>query len=369
MFNSHKKMRLKLYCFILLLTVSMHSLAGAREAGQKKIASTLRSQIQNIQTVSLEVAATGQIVNLPTLSLPMHSAKLFSRSSGFITAIFADIGDKVGKGELLAIIDNPQIMAQEKKILADINAAKAELELNQLNFQRAEQLIADNLISGSDRDRLRLQVAKTQASITGLEAQLEENLSHQTLLEIRAPFAGYIVAKGLEVGDLASADSSQNDRYFFEIANTQRLRLSIRVPKNELGNIVVGNEVFANFIGYQSVTAKGRIMRLSQFIDEKSGTMLVEAEIDNRDYKLPAGLRGTVAINTNSDAKTNPVWSAPLSAISYHEGHDAVIGISNGEIKFHKVEIISKSSNRVTLRGSLDHVDKVVLNPNAFLME
>lgn len=363
------KVRIDLFCCIGLLCVSALTVASPKESFQKPNISERQSINRLLQTAELEIVNIERTVILPMLSQPLQSARLFSRVSGFITARYADIGDKVEKNEILATIDNPQLIAHEKKILADINEVESELELNQLNFKRAEQLVTDNLVSSSELDRLRILVSRAQARIASLKAELEGNLSRQSFLDIRAPFAGYIVAKRLEVGDLASADALQKERYFFEIANTIRLRLNIRVPQNEIRYIAVGDEVLANFTGYQNLSVKGHITRLSRAVDEQSGTMLVEAEIDNSDYNLPAGLRGAVSLKLSAGSKINKVWKAPLSAISYHNGHDAVVGVINGEIKFHKVDIVSKTKNSVLLRGDLNDVSKVVLNPNALLIE
>lgn len=370
MSSFNNKVRVNLICCcIALLVASAYSVAKSLGANQKTTISALPPLTRQLQTAELEIASNQRVVILPTLSLPLQSAKLYSRISGFIKTRYVDIGDKVKKDDLLATIDDPQVKAQEKKLLADIDEAKAELELTKLNDQRAEQLIADNLVSGAERDRLRILVSQAKARIASLRAELQNNRARQSFLEIRAPFAGYIVTKGLEVGDLVIADNSQQSRYLFEIANTLRLRLAIHVPQNEIRHIAPGDGVIAQFTGYQNLTVKGQISRVSQAVDEQSGTMLVEAEIDNSGYNLPAGLRGTVSLNISSDGNKNRVYKAPLSAISYHNGQDAVVGVNNGAVKFHPVDIVSKSQNSVLLRGDLNNVSKVVLNPNALLIE
>lgn len=356
-------------CYAGLLFVSTLTMAKPQKTDQKPVVSVQQTFIRQLQTAELEIAESARAVVLPMVSQPLQSAKLYSRISGYIKARYVDIGDQVKNNDLLATIDDPQIKAQEKKILADIDEAKAELDLDHLNYQRGLQLVADNLISESERDRLRIVETQAKARIDSLRAELEGNRSRQSFLEIRAPFDGYIVARGLEVGDLVNADNSQGARFFFEIANTARLRLNIHVPQNEIRYIAPGDEITANFTGYQNLTVKGRISRLSQALDSQSGTMLVEAEIDNREYNLPAGLRGTVSVKTSSGIYENRVFKAPLSAISYHNGHDAVVGLTNAELEFHKVDIVSTSQNGVLLRGDLNSVDKVVLNPNALLMK
>lgn len=369
MFNVQLKMPINLICVSALLLISAHSVADPLAAFTNSASSTPPTSVGQLQTAELEIVSNEKVISLPTLSLPIKSAKLFSRITGFIKTRFVDIGDKVKKNELLAIIDEPQIKAQENEILADIDQAKAQLELAQLNDQRAERLVADNLISQAERDRLRILRIQATARITSLQAQLQENLARQTFLEIRAPFDGVIVDRDLEVGDLVTADITRYSRTLYEIANTRQMRLSIHVPQNDIRYIATGDEVNATFTGYQNLKIKGRISRLSHAVNVQSGTMLVEAEFDNSVYDLPSGLRGIVSLNIYSDPNRNQIFKAPLSALSYHKGHDSVVAVKNGEITFHQVDIVAKTQNNVLLSGKLAEIGKVVLNPNALLIE
>lgn len=369
MFNINAKMPVNLISGMTMLFFSAHSVAAPQGDYTNSTSSVQKTLAGQLQTAELEIVNNERVMSLPALSLPLQSAKLFSRIGGFINARYADIGDKVKKNELLATIDEPQIKAKENKILADIDEAQAELELSKLNYQRAEQLIANKLVSKSESDRLRIFTYQAQARIASLQAQLAENRINQSFLEIRAPFDGYVVARNLEVGDLVSADTTQPARHLFEIANTRRMRLNIHVPQNEVRYIATGDELSVTFTGYQNIKVKGHISRLSQTVNARTGTMLVEAEFDNRAYNLPAGLRGTASFNTSSDSNDSLVFKAPLSALSYHNGHDAVVGMNNGEIAFHHVEIVAKSQNSVLLSGELTDIGRVVLNPNALLLE
>lgn len=367
LFNIQLKMPINLICVSALLLITADTVADPLVPFTNSANSTPPTSVGQLQTAELEIVSNEKVMSLPTLSIPMQSAKLYSRITGFIKARFVDIGDKVKKNELLAIIDEPQIKAQQNKILADIDEAEAKLELAQLNDQRAERLVADNLISAAEQDRLRILRIQATARIASLQAQLTENLARQTFMEIRAPFDGVIIDRDLDVGDLVAANITQGTRSLFEIANTRKMRLNIHVPQNEIRYIATGDEVNATFTGYQNLRVKGRISRLSQAVNAQSGTMLVEAEFDNSVLDLPAGLRGIVQLNRASDPNKEQIFKAPLSALSYHKGHDAVVAVNNGEITFHQVDIVAKTQNNVLLTGKLAEIGKVVLNPNALL--
>jgi len=321
------------------------------------------------QTAKLVPVNTTHTLVLPIVSQPLQAAKLYSRMSGFIKQKYVDIGDHVNKNDLLATVDAPLVKAQERKILAEIANAEAQKELNQLNLQRAKQLAKDNLISQAEHDRLRILLTKSHANIDILKADLEKNQLRQSFLEIRAPFSGYIVSKNVEVGDLVSANNTQAMQYLYEIINKQLLRLVMHVPQNDIRYLSNGDNVTVKFTGYQGLKVTAKITRMAQAVDYSSGTMLVEAEFDNSSYNLPSGLRGTSTLTIKSTKNQLPLWQVPISAITYHQGTSAIVGIIGDQIQFYKINIISQSNQNVILNGPIADVEQVILNPNALLLK
>lgn len=332
----------------------------------------------NYQTATLVKLNDQRQISLPSVSRAIKSAKLFSRVSGFIKEQYVDIGDKVNKNDVLAVIDDPQIDAKMQKIMADIANEEAEKELNQLNLTRVEQLADDQLVSDSERDRLRILLKQSNAKIDSLTAELTQNRQQHDLLSIKAPFSGYITERNSEVGDLVSADNPSTNTYLYRIINTERLKIISNIPQSDLQSLRVGDNINAKFTGYGDLVVAGQIKRMAKSVDESTGTMLIEAEFDNSHLNLPAGLRGSVSFDirktdtqgnqqTHSQAHQQVYWQAPISALTYYQGDTAIVTVSDERKQLHKINIISQSNQNVVFTASLEKVEKVILNPNSLL--
>ncbi len=351
--------------FILLASSSVMAKEPTRVLLNKD--SLEESAVQHYQTADLIQINDVRQVSLPIISRAIQSAKLFSRMSGFITAQYVEIGDKVNKNDVLAVIDDPEVKAQEQKILANIASEQAEKELNQLNLTRVEQLANSKLVSDAERDLLRIMLRQSNAKIDALKSELAQNLQRQSFLSIRAPFSGYIVEKNIELGDLVNADNPQTDTYLYRIANTQKLKIIAYVPQSEIKFLTVGDNINATFTGYDGLIINTQITRMAKAVEESTGTMLIEAEFDNTSLNLPSGLRGIMSFDTAQQSNAQVYWQAPISALTYHQGNTAIVGIKDGNKRFYKINIISQSTKNVVFTSKLEQIEKVILNPNALL--
>jgi len=321
------------------------------------------------QTADLVRINNVRQISLPIISRAIQSAKLFSRMSGFIKKQYVEVGDKVNKNDVLAEIDDPEVKAQEQKVQASIASEQAEKELNQLNLKRAEQLADKKLVSDSELDRLRIILRQSKAKIDVLKAELAQNRQRQSLLSIRAPFSGYITEKNIEVGDLVSADNPQIDRYLYQIANTQQLKIIAHVPQSDIRLLSIGDNINATFTGYDGLIINAQIERMAKAVEESTGTMLIEAEFDNATLKLPSGLRGSISFEIEQQNNGQVYWQAPISALTYHQGSTAIVGIKDGNKRFYKINIMSKTNKKVVFTSSLENFGKVILNPNSLLFD
>jgi RND family efflux transporter MFP subunit len=319
------------------------------------------------QTATLTKVLDQRTVSLPTVSQAKQTTKLHSRASGYIKEQYVEIGSAVSKGDVLAVIDAPEIKLQEQQILADIEFGKAEHELNRLTLKRAKQLIKDNLISKAELDRLTVQTEKSKAKIASLFAQKEQNQFQQSLLIITAPFAGYITDKNIEIGDIVNSVNNQLDNYLYKLQNINELKLITYVPQSEVSKISIGDTIDATFTGYEGIFVSATITRKAQAISVLSGTMLVEAEFDNREHNLPTGLNGTISININNQKLRQPKWQAPLAALTYHKGGAAIATVNENNIQFQKINIVSQSTERFIFVSEIRPNNTVILNPNALL--
>lgn len=358
--------------YILLLLIFLASSSAiTKEVNSTRTLTdnTEKNVAQHYQTAELIRVNEVRQISLPSISRAIQSAKLYARMSGFINAQYVEIGEKVNKGDVLALIDDPEVKAQEQKILADIASAQAEKELNQLNLTRFDKLANNNLVSDIELDKVRIMLRQSNAKIVALKSELAKNLQHQALLSIKAPFSGYISEKNIERGDLVRADNPQVNRYLYRIVNINKLKIVSYVPQSDIKLLNVGDNINATFTGYDGLIVNAQITRTAKTVDESTGTILMEAEFDNTSLNLPSGLRGSISFDTKQQSNTQVLWQAPVSALTYHQGNTAIVGIQGENKRFYKIKIISQSNKNIVFTSLLENTEKVILNPNALLFD
>src|SRR5262249_49931400 len=154
-------------------------------------------------------------------------ASLFARATGYIKTRNVDIGDQVKEGQLLALIDAPDIDDQLAQARANLEQAKATLKLNEANLALAKIVLArsltisrrgNGLVAQEEIDKQKATVDTTAASVDNAKASIQVNeavvqrfTDLQAFEQIKAPFPGTITARHIDAGDLVSADSTNRE--------------------------------------------------------------------------------------------------------------------------------------------------------------
>ena len=144
---------------------------------------------------------------IPAITKAWQTAELFSRGTGIVAKVNAEVGDEVSEGDALVIMDDPTLHADLSILQAELKEVKAELKLHQLDLKRADRLLEDNLVSISDGDRLRAEVDKSDAVIEAIKAKIYRKKIQLDFLIIRAPFDGFVTNRNIEQGDLVMSDN------------------------------------------------------------------------------------------------------------------------------------------------------------------
>ena len=219
---------------------------------------------------------------IPAITKAWQTAELFSRGTGIVAKVNAEVGDEVSEGDALVIMDDPTLHAELSILQAELKEVKAELKLHQLDLKRADRLLEDNLVSISDGDRLRAEVDKSDAVIEAIKAK------------IRAPFDGFVTNRNIEQGDLVMSDNKAG-RALLEVAHLSKLRVQYRIPQGLFHKLSKCYSVYFSSKNYVQ-TLHATVDLISPNIDGTFGTVLMESWVDNENLKLPSGLRGEVEI-------------------------------------------------------------------------
>lgn len=352
------------------------------------------------------VPATG------TLAADERSELAF-KVAGRVAEIPADLGSRVGSGQVLARLtpeDFSLRVAQAESTLAQARArlglppegpdvlvdpsttspvrqAKALLEQARATRDRGRRLFEEKLIPRSDLDRIEADYGVAEGAY---QASIEEAQNRQGVLAqrraelelaraqlsdsvLRAPFAGAIEERRVAPGDYVSAGTVA-----LVIVRTHPLRLRLSVPEREAEGLKVGlpvrlsvGEVPENAAGESPADAsgaapatapsiEGRIARLGPSITATSRTLEIEVEIPNHDGALRPGSFARAEIVVEA---ADPAVLVPASAIVSFAGVDKVIGVDQGKAVEKRVRLGRKSGDRVEIVSGLAAGEAVVVEP------
>src|SRR5580692_3351172 len=193
---------------------------------------TAQMAAPSVSVVQPKLAAPAQEIILPGNMQPFISSPIYARTNGYLKNWYADIGAHVKAGQLLAVIDAPEVDQQLAQSLSNLNTAKANLALAEITKNRYQGLIKKNAVSQQDVDNAVGSYNANQAIVEADEANVKQLQALQGFEKIYAPFDGVVTARNTDIGDLIDSGSSGGVKTdLFHIAQPGTLRVYVNVPE------------------------------------------------------------------------------------------------------------------------------------------
>jgi multidrug efflux system membrane fusion protein len=321
--------------------------------------------LRSVRVIRPEPAPGTSTLTLSGRTAPAEQALVSSRASGIVAERHVDIGDRVKSGDVLVMIDAPEVAQELLRARASVDQANARLELARVNLQRAENLVGQGHVSVQTVDERRANQMTAEADLAAAHAdvkRLEEVSSFQT---VRAPFAGTIVARQVERGDKVSADSSQQGSYLLRIARLDELKVEIDVPQSSSMLVKTGAQAHVTFAELPGEKLSARVVRTAGLIEQASNTMRAELLMPNPDARVPGGLNGQVVIDIPQGTGSVTV---PTNTLVTREGRQMVaLADAQSRVVLKAVSVARDLGERVVIVAGLTVDDRVIVSPNALL--
>ena len=361
------------------------------------LAATSESPI-NHPVVSVVHAVAGSPTSqlaLPANIEPLYAAYVYARTQGYLEQRYVDIGAKVRKGQLLALISTPEVdqqllaaratlaesIASLQQAKASLQRAKANEELAQLTKNRdlplgqqhaISQQIVDNAVQ--DYDARAADVTAAEANITAADATVTANRANvgrltqlQSFERVVAPFDGVITERNVEQGDLVTSGTAGGDKPLFAIAQSRTLRIQVDVPQSEAVNIADGQKASITVRERPGRTYIGIVARNAEALDNAARTMLTEVQLDNKDGSLLPGMYAQVTFTLPGQRSATII---PTSALVINHRGEYVVTVQEGHtIHFSQVVIGTDLGTEVEVVSGVRASDVLVNNPSDSLYE
>ena len=251
----------------------------------------------NFNTVAVTRGELTQTVTATGILNPVVNVTVGSQVSGRISKLYVDYNSPVTKGQLLAEIDPATYQATVEQVTADLANAKANLELQQVQYDRSSELYTNKLISGSDYDIARASLHSAEATVKIKQASLSNALVNLNYCKIVSPVDGVVISRAVELGQTVA--SSFNTPTIFQIANDlTKMQIDSNVAEADIGGVVEAQPVEFTVDAYPTRTFHGTVtqVRNSPITVNNVVTYDTVISVTNTDYKLKPGMTANVAI-------------------------------------------------------------------------
>ena len=323
---------------------------------------TDKSAVPTVDVIQPKQGAPHQEIVLPGNIQAFTDAPIYARTNGYLKKWYVDIGARVKAGQLLAVIDTPEVDQQLLQARADLNTAEANSNLSQITWTRYEDLKNTDSVSKQDVDNANgdYQAKKaTEASSAANVKRLEDTKAFQN---IYAPFDGVITARDTDIGQLIDQGSSTTQKELFHIAAIKTLRVYINVPQQYSIAAKPGLTADLTLGEYPGRRFQGTLVRTANAIDVASRTLLVEVDVNNATGELLPGAYTEVHLKLPNDI---PTFILPVSALIFRaQGLQVATVDSNNKTKLVAITLGRDFGSQVEVLSGLNADDQVIVNPS-----
>lgn len=297
-------------------------------------------------------------------------APIYARTTGYVKAWYHDIGSRVRKGDLLALIETPELDQQLAQAKADLASAQSNAELAKVTANRYLGLLKQNAVSEQDTDNAKAQLQARNAEVNSAEANVKRLSELVSFERVVSPFDGVVTARNLDVGQLVSSAGSTStpgtgtvigSKPMFEISAVQKLRVYVTVPQVYAPDAKAGVIATLTLPQYPGKPFKGKLVRTSDAVDPATRTLLAEIEVENRSGELLPGSYTQVHLSVSSKA---PALVIPVSA-AILEPDGLHVAVVDSNQRAHMVRVVPGRDTGATIQilAGLQPGQKIIANP------
>ncbi len=341
-----------------LLVSGIWSRVRARETLSTE---TARVAVPAVAVVSPKQTAPAEEIILPGNVQPFITSPIYSRTNGYLQKWYFDIGAHVKKGQLLAVIDTPEVDQQLEQSLSNLNTAKANLALAQITKDRYQGLLTKNAVAQQDVDNAVGTYNANKAMVDANQANVKQLTALQSFEKIYAPFDGVITARNTDIGDLINSGSSGTAKTdLFHISQPGKLRVYVNVPEEYSQGIKVGMTADLSLAEFPGRKFQGKLVRTAEAINLTTRTLLVEIEVDNPTGTLLTGSYAEVHLKVATHAST---LLLPVNALLFRSEGLRVGVVKDGRVVLTALTPGRDLGNQIEVVSGLQPDDQVIINP------
>lgn len=282
----------------------------ARSAAQEEQGiGEVPTQAVTVSDITVSVSANGVL-------RPVKIVQVKSKAQGEILEMPVELGDEVRAGQIIAQIDTRTLQQEYNQAEADLENQKIRLEVAESQYNRAVELQKQDLVSQQDLDSSRQNYSAAKAALLRAEADIELRQERLDDATVRAPSAGRIIKKDVEVGTIIASSLSNvsGGTTLVEMADLSRLEVRTLVDEIDIGRVKAGLPVEITVDAYPDRTFRGQVVKIEpqSEVQQQVTYFPVLSFIDNSEGLLLPGMNANVDVIIH---RRNQVLTAPNEAV------------------------------------------------------
>src|SRR6202171_2750226 len=342
--------------------------AYARRKSSEVLAATTKTlALQNVNVIHAELGNSVTDLTVPGFVQAFSESPVFARTNGYLRVWNVDIGAHVHKGQLLAVIEAPEVDQELSHARAMLAQAQANLQLATVTAARYRDLIKSNSVSQQEVDNNNQNLNSQTANVQAASAEVGRLEQMQGFEKIYAPFDGVITARNTEVGDLIKAGNSGQGGERFRISNITTMRVYVNVPEVYSESIATGVRASMEITSLANRQFTGTVARTNNAIGMNSRTLLTEVDVPNPKGELFPGAYAQVHFHLS--LKAVPLVLPGNTILFQAPGPQVGVVNSQNHVELRSVTLGRDFGNRVEILSGISQPDAVIANPPDYLVD
>jgi cobalt-zinc-cadmium efflux system membrane fusion protein len=341
--------------FALFCLAACHPKVQESEASKQVCVSDSLAKMITIDTAKTTTMKDELSLSGEVSSDDNNVVKVFPFSSGQVIEVKVSLGDKVSKGQTLAVMRSADVAGN----YTDLSSTNSDLAIAKRQLEQAEYLYKNGISSERDYTEAKENYNKATAANRKVKSALSinggGNTSESGMLVIKAPQSGYVIEKNITAGSFIRQD---NNGSMFTISNMKDVWIWANVFESDISKVKVGYTAKVTTIAYPGKVFTGKVNEISSVLDPDNKVMKIKIALPNPDMMLKPEMFTTVVI-TNSEQKQSV--SVPAKAIVFDSSKNYVVVYNTKcDLKVREVSVIKTVDDITYIASGLNPGDKVI---------
>jgi len=321
---------------------------GCNQAEKKEAVAEETPAIETIIPVKEKVSTE---LRMPAELTGFQQVDIYAKVSSFVKALETDIGAEVKKGQLLMVLEAPEVSSQLAAAESRLRSQEAVFMGSNSTYKRIlETSKVEGTISKNDLEQAEARKNSDNAQLQAARASYREIQNIQSYLQIRAPFDGVVAARNVNLGAYVGPAGKGSELPLFTIQQQDKLRLSVYVPELYSGYLSAGDAMKFNVKSLPGRTFEAKIARMSGALDSRLRSERVEMDVANTNKKLLPGMVAEVILPLTAKDSN---YVVPKTAVFASSEGVFVIKVENSKTLRLPVQKGREIEDRVEIFGEI----------------